>query len=93
MKKNFAKTRVERANLRGLVTDLIPKLREASVDPSSALQAVIEISNRLCEDVADKIKTEVSRAQKQMLFSLDMKYAGAMGRIRAKAVRDDDELF
>lgn len=93
MMEDFVKARVERANLRWSVDNLVLKVRETSVDLGGALQTVVESSNCLFNDFADKVTAEIGYAWKRMLSSFNMKYASAVSTIRANVDLDNDELF
>lgn len=93
VKENLAETRVERTNLRRSASDLVAKVQEASASLGGTLQAAVKSLNCLSEDVADKVKAEMELTRKWMLSSLDMEYTGALRRIRASVVLDDDELL
>lgn len=75
MKEFLVKTRVERANLRWSVNDLILKVREASVDLSGACRAVVKSSDHSSKDNADKAKAEMGQVWKRTWFLLDKEYA------------------
>lgn len=63
VKEDLGKTRVERSNLQWSAIDSIARVRKASADHGRALQAVVEIPNCSCEDVADNVQGEVGQAQ------------------------------
>lgn len=62
VKEDWVETRVERANVQRSVNELVTKVREASAALGRTLQAIVESSNRLSEDVADKFKSEMRHA-------------------------------
>lgn len=73
------KSRVELAILQWKVKDLVLKVREAFDGLGSALQTVVESSERSSNVVANKVKVELGQTLKWMSPSLDMTYDGTFG--------------
>lgn len=89
-KNDLARTCVECANLQWSANSLVAKKRDAFADLRGALQAAVKSSNHWSGDVFDKVKVEMGEVWKRMMSSLDMEYPGALRRIRASVVRNDN---
>lgn len=93
VKKDLLNTRVERASLQSAAKNLVSKIRHASADINGTLQAIAKSSKRMSEDVANKVKMEMVQARKRMLSSLDAAYAYAVGKIRVRVARYNDDVL
>lgn len=93
IKENLVKTRVGRANLRRSVNNFVLKVRHASFIFVGAIRVIVESWNCFSKEAANKVMAKTGLVQKRMLFLLDMKFAGAFGRIRVNLVRNVVELF
>lgn len=87
------RSRVDRASLQRQVSDSVMDVRQAFVDLGKEIQTVVESSNRLSKDVADIIVMKMGQAWKRMLCFFNVEYINAVGKIRAVAIRDSDDVL